>query len=375
MQMSRVLETAKIALHWDHILAPAHREAGKIQDDSWKGSAKKVAGLVLVAFSCALFGWEISALLFFNTGLYHLSRAYQKTFPINGTPIEEIGLSQEEIDRLNQLGIDTILKASTEGKKIGLIIGRDKNQPVPKEDGWLWVAGNIAGDPAALENRVDLQMDFSAEETIQKLEGMFDRVVVDISTLKFILGAWQKVAPLLKPLSSSELITETSTGCMGILFDIKDVQVDFPNGSISYPYSFQSKEMKENERLFQEWKDKVGETEFAKRKKDFLDNMEASERETLIGFGGEKELDLAFFYHILAEHYRNRYKANREATKVGVEHFRHDLKRLFDRVVVYDNAAPFPTRQGIGYGEKGSHFVLTGPTTRTKERRRVFEKL
>ena len=304
MEISRVLETSKNALHWDHVSAPP--------------------------------------------------------------PREEIGLSQEGIDRLNQLGIDTILKASTEGKKIGLIIGRDKDQAVPIEEGWLWVAGNIRGDPAILENRVDLQMNFSDEGTIQKLEGMFDRVVVDISTLKFIRGAWQKVTPLLKPLLSSELITETSTGCMDLLPDIQEVQVDCLNGSIEFPFSFQSREMKENRLLFQKWKDKVGEKECTKKKKEFLDNRVASMGGKLIGFRSEKECDLAFFYHILNENYPNRFNAKKEAEKVGVEQFRQHLGSLFDQVVVYDDATPFPTRQGIGAGEKRSHFALTGPKTRTK---------
>jgi hypothetical protein len=204
---------------------------------------------------------------------------------------------------------------------------------------------------------------------------MFDRVVVDFSTLKFICGAWQKIAPLLKPLSSSQLITETTKGCMGILFHTEDVQVDYANGSINYPASFVLKEERENQRFFQEWKDKVGETEFTQRKKDFLDNMEASNKKNLLQFGGEKQLDLSFFYHVLNEHYPNRFDKVREAAKIGVEHFRHYLKGLFDRIEIYDDTVPFPTRQGIGYGESGSHFVLTGPATRTKERRRVFEKL
>ena len=321
MQLSKVLETAQIAVHWDHLLAPTDPETGKIQDDSWKGMAKKVAGLALVVFSYALFGWEIASLLLFNTGLYHVGRAYQKTFSIEETPVEEPKLSQEEIDRLNQLGIDKILEASREGKKIGLVIGRCKHQPVPMQDGWLWVAGNIVGDPAVLENRVDLNMDFSESDTIQKLEGMFDRVVVDISTLKFIDGAWQRVAPLLKPLPSSDLITETTKGCMGLLPMIEEVKIDCAQGSICYPMSFSSKEMKNNDRLFQEWKDKVGEAEFAKVKGDFLSEMDASEKEDLMSYGGEKELDLAFYHHVLNKHYPNRFNAGREAAKVGAERF------------------------------------------------------
>ena len=311
MEISGVLETAKITVHWDHLLAPTNPDAGKVRDDSWRGMAKKVAGLALVICSYALFRWEIASLLLFNTGLYHVSRAYQKTLPVKETPHEEPKLSQDEIDQLNQFGIDTILEAATEGKKIGLVIGRDKDQPMPVEDNWLWVAGNIAGDPAVLEDRVDLQLDFNQLETMQRLAGTFDKVVVDFSTLKAISGAWASLRPLLKPLSTSQLITETVKGLIGIERLATDVFVDCPRGNFSISID-------------------------VALRKDFE-------------------------------------SAKNTARLEAVEKFRHYLKNLFDRVELYDDNAPFPTRQGC-HTEKASHFVLTGPARRTKERVRVFER-
>jgi len=315
MNVTRALETAKIAIHWDHIIAPTDPNSGKDQEISWKGTAQKIAGLVILTLSAALIGAVPTMILFSIAIPYYIYTAYEKTHTVSedegSSPVKQ-QLSEEEIEKLNQLGIDAILKASTEGKKVGLIIGRDKDQPVPVEDDWLWVAGNIFGDPAVLENRVDLQMDFNDSETIEKLKGLFDRVVVDFSTLKAIHSAWRFLRPLLKPLPESQLITELTKGICSITDMKRDVYVDVSEGN----YSF--------------------------------------------------SLDLCL-------------RPDAEKLKEGarleaVETFRHYLKSLFNRVEVYDNSAPFPTRQGC-HTEKAEHFVLTGPAKRSKERRKVFEKV
>ena len=372
MNVTRVFETAKIAIHWDHIISPTDPNSGKDREISWKGTAQKIAGLVILALSTALVGAVPTMILFSIAIPYYTYTAYEKTHAVSedegSSPVKQ-QLSEEEIEKLNQLGVGAILKASTEGKKVGLIIGRCKDQPVPVEDGWLWVAGNIEGDPAVLKNRVDLQMDFNDSETIERLEGVFDRVVVDFSTLKFIHGPWRFLRPLLKPSPESQLITEKLKGTLGIRFDLDEPYIDCAEGSICYS---PKKERAENGRLFQEWKDQVGETEFKRKKSNFLSKMDVSRKEELIRFGGEHALDREFFNHILNEHYPNRFNAQREAVKMGVEKIRHYLKSLFNRVEIYDNSAPFPTRQGC-HAEKAEHFVLTGPAQRSKERRKVFE--
>ena len=315
MNVTRALETAKIAIHWDHIIAPTDPNSGKDQEISWKGTAQKIAGLVILALSTALVGAVPTMILFSIAIPYYTYTAYEKTHAVSedegSSPVKQ-QLSEEEIEKLNQLGIDAILKASTEGKKVGLIIGRDKDQPVPVEDGWLWVAGNIFGDPEVLENRVDLQMDFNERETIEKLKGLFDRVVVDFSTLKAINGAWKFLRPLLNPTPESQLITELTKGVCGIEEMKRDVYVDASEGN--YFFSFK-----------------------------------------LCCRPNSKELQDGLKPEI-------------------VETFRHYLKSLFNRVEVYDNSAPFPTRQGC-HKEKAEHFVLTGPAKRSKERRKVFEKV
>ena len=363
MNVSRALETAKIAIHWNHFIAPTDPESGKDQEISWKGTAQRIAGIVILAISSALIGAFPTMMLFSVAIPYYTYTAYEKTAALaedQETPPAKQPLSDKEIENLNQLGIDAIKKANAEGKKVGLIIGRCKEQPVPVEKGWLWVAGNICGDPEVLENRVDLQMDFSEIETMNKLQDLFDRVVVDFSTLKFLDG-WRTFVPMLKDTPESQLVTETTKGCFGIGFDIDVVRVNCEQGSLQFPASFLMKERAENKRLFAEWKAQVGATESEEQKARFIEQMSASEKEDLIRFGGEEQLEKAFFHHILNKHYPNRYSPGQEAVREGVEKFRHYLGTLFNRVEVYDDHVPFPTRQGLGYAEKAAHFVLTGP--------------
>lgn len=315
MSVARALETAKIAIHWNHIIAPTDPNSGKDQEISWKGTAQKIAGLVILTLSTALIGAAPTMILFSIAIPYYTYTAYEKTHASStdekSPPVKQ-PLSEEEVDKLNQLGIDAILKASTEGKKVGLIIGRDKDQPVPVEDGFLWVAGNIVGDPAVLENRVDLQMDFNEPETVQKLQGLFDKVVVDFSTLKAIVGAWRFLRPMLKPLPESQLITELTKGICSIEDMKNDVYVDASQGNYSY------------------------------------------------------SLDLCLRPD--AEKFKE------YARLEVVEEFRHYLKSLFNRVEIYDDKTPYPTREGC-HTEKAAHFVLTGPAIRSPDRRKVFEKV
>jgi len=366
MQIAQLIETAKIAVHWDHILAPSDSNAGKVTDDSWKGTAKKVAGLVVFALSCFLIGPKSSFLLFAISGSYHSYHAYQKAqIKPEGPPPQE--LSDEEIDRRNQIGIDAIIKANEAGKKIGLVIGRCKNQPVPQEEGWLWVAGNIEGDPEILEGRIDLKMDFNQDETYSKLQGLFDKVVIDVSTIKFIRAQWERGKHLLKPLETSQLITEALSGCMGISPGVSGVDVDCRNAGISYSMDYLQKETEEGKQLFADWKSRVSDKELEAEKKACLEKHQG-----WIENEQDEKFENQFRYEILNKYFPDRYLAGREAGLEGMERCRHYLKSLFNLVELY-HGCPFPTREGIRYPEKEDFFVLTGPTEPSKERVRVFE--
>lgn len=233
MQISELMHATQIFVHWDHIWAPHDPQAGVVNEDSWMGLAKRVSGIVLFAISVKWINWKRSLLLFGLGGAYHFYCAVQKVPQKPDLPLPR---TQEEIGRMNQLGIEALIKASHSGKKIGLIIGRGKEQSVPQEKGWLWVSGNTDGEPEVRENRIHLQMHFFNDPAIQKIQRLFNTVVVDYSTFKSIsVPRWANLKELLKPENDATLITET-WGISGYAHD-EEIRVDVENGDFSLPMS------------------------------------------------------------------------------------------------------------------------------------------
>ncbi|WP_420422261.1 hypothetical protein [Simkania sp.] len=355
MSFLRLVEASKISIHWDHLLSPNDPNSGKELDTSWTGIAKKVAGLILFAFSCGLIGFKSSSLLFGVGGSYHFYQAYQKAQVIqpdssqSGETNKPDEVSHEDNTTYNESGIEAIHKASEAGKKIGLIIGREFSQPVPKEEGWLWVTLNIDGSPREpSESRIDLKMDFNEVEKVQQIEKLFNRVVVDWSTLKFLHdGPWHRCKDLLKPEETSQMIVET-------------------HGTVALKTESLRRELQENQQKYDEWKSGCSEEEIEKEKKAFFEQMSLEKKEQI-----EKNptyLDQAFVQHILDKHYPDRYSASKEAAII-----RHGLKSLFNCVELFHKTL-FPTREGDGIVPiEGNYFVLTGPTERSRERVKKFE--
>ncbi|CCB90212.1 hypothetical protein [Simkania negevensis] len=359
MQITVLLESAKVAIHWDHILSPNHPTSGKETSDSWLGTAKRVAGQAIFVYSTALVGFKTSLFLFAFGGAYHFYKAYQKiqvsendTTAVGDTHESE---NPEEVSQNNQLGIAAILKANEAGKKIGLLIGRDFNQPVPQEKGWLSVDGNIEGNPMKfdeLASRIDLKMDFDNIETIQKLKGLFDKVVVDFSTLKFLSKTRDDFHTLLKQQPSSVLIVETEC-------------------TVALNPSRLEKERSEDRRLFDEWKAKQTSAAIEDQKRVFSDQMDSTDKE--LNERDPTYCERAFKLHILNKHYPNRYRAAKEATCISQERARHLYKQHFNCVKLFHKTS-FPTRKGMGRGEVGTFFELSNPVGESsKERKRKFE--
>lgn len=97
MTFSNAVCAATIAMHWDHILSPSHPNTGKTTENSWTGTAKKVAGLIIFAISCGLIGFKPSLLLFGIGGTYHFYQAYQKTLSSNyETQNQKTGSASDE---------------------------------------------------------------------------------------------------------------------------------------------------------------------------------------------------------------------------------------------------------------------------------------
>ncbi|MCB1067691.1 MAG: hypothetical protein KDK56_05855 [Simkania sp.] len=124
-------------------------------------------------------------------------------------------LSEKLSDPLNVAVIEKINQAREEGKKVILVIGRHDAEPLPQdEENAVYIS--LDEQPRAIippaEGRLHLQMDFNSKHDFSPLHGLFDTVIVDFSTLKF-LDNWDILKPLLHPNPNSTLITELPTVC------------------------------------------------------------------------------------------------------------------------------------------------------------------
>lgn len=123
--------------------------------------------------------------------------------------------SEKLSDPLNVAVIEKINQTREEGKKVILVIGRHDAEPLPQDEkNTVYVS--LDEQPRSIvppaEGRLHLQMDFNSKHDFSPLHGLFDTVIVDFSTLKF-LDNWDILKPLLHPNPNSTLITELPTVC------------------------------------------------------------------------------------------------------------------------------------------------------------------
>ena len=113
--------------------------------------------------------------------------------------------------------INQIKEQQKKGLNLGLFVGRRDNQTLPQEKGWVWCSLDNAEITSSLENHLHLNMDFNNENEMQKIQGLFDKVITDYSVLKFLGNSpWFKLKYLLVDKSSAELITESWKGDNGL---------------------------------------------------------------------------------------------------------------------------------------------------------------
>lgn len=252
--------------------------------------------------------------------------------------------------------IEEIHKAAAKGMKIGLVIGREVDQPVPQQEGWLWVSGNLDGAPAILENRVHLQMDFNKDETCEKLHGLFDQVVVDTETLKFMSKPWSRFVSLLKVEPTSQLITER---LHAVTLDPKasEFRVDPESGTSYFTQEMMDREWEQEDEFYDEWESACSDEQWAALSEEFLSQKSPEDREYYEA--KEEEFYNDFRRHILDTFLPERFQCIPEARRLGIEAIKDYLPTLFENVELVENH-PYPTREGFDLS-KESYFVLTGP--------------
>ncbi len=105
--------------------------------------------------------------------------------------------------------------------KLGLYVGRRGDQTVPKEEGWKWISLDPLDYSEKLEEgrihfafRLGSQLNCFdnkfGDDLLNKMEGIFTKVMVDTNTLKFLGNdSWKDLHRYLKKEISSMLLCET----------------------------------------------------------------------------------------------------------------------------------------------------------------------
>lgn len=127
-----------------------------------------------------------------------------------------------------------IHQAKKDGYKVALFMGRGNLQTMPEEQGWKWFS--LDRDMEEGKNDHHLAMDFNDREAMKKIQKLFNKVVVDFSTLKFVDSPlWIRLKALLVPEPDSELITEASVG-YGFMY-ISEPDFSPMDGTMNLPMS------------------------------------------------------------------------------------------------------------------------------------------
>lgn len=207
-------------------------------------------------------------------------------------PNNDIIKSAYKIDEV----IAKIIQAKDEGVKVGIFLGRDNTQVLPQEEGWKWFSLDINLKEG--ETGHHLKMDFNAPAEMQKIKGLFNKAIIDYSTLKCFNKPWPTLVKLLQDDPDSSAICEARTNFMGstnlepVFLPMKATMILPRNNNYI-----------QERNHFEGWKKKVGEAEVAQRYQKFCQKNESSIA-NIAHWSKEQinqELELRFMREILKE--------------------------------------------------------------------------
>ena len=239
-----------------------------------KSSVLKIALKVSVCFTIAL---PLTVAMFLIRAAYRknyqfnvLSVKKQEQAPQNNlieTKVNEVQSGPAPITKSNNDAvIARIIKAKEEGLKVAIFMGRDNSQVMPKEEGWEWFSLDVMTEEGDTDHH--LQMNFNQPADITRIQGLFNKVISDFSTIKFYNNPWPTLHSLLESNEDSELITEGHSGCVGIL-NI-DQPAFYPRKlTLNKPMKDSTKHDQEEKKAFNQWKERVGEAIVSDNFKEF----------------------------------------------------------------------------------------------------------
>lgn len=191
----------------------------------------------------------------------------------NGISFEGISKTSEE--NFEQLKADTVEKsleetycletmikkiviATQNNQKICLFIGRTADEPLPLEENCTWVSGDkyLSKQPCSLEDRIHLLCDFTDELQLEKFHTLFDKIVIDQSTCKFLDGDFiSRFVKLLKKNEDSQLIFERTPYIGG--YPPQATECINRYSCVEIPCSFAMRDMDRDKEIFTEYQEQA----------------------------------------------------------------------------------------------------------------------
>lgn len=175
--------------------------------------------------------------------------------------------------------IARIKQARDEGKKVGIVLGRGNQQSVPEEAGWKWFSldESCHGDENLDRH---LHMNFNNLYDLPEFDQVFDKVIVDYSTIKFFNNPWVRLNKLLVKREDSELIVESYSGC-GTLTQDSEPKF-FPELlSRAIPAKGMLDFANQKQVNFDQWRNQLGVDEAQKRYEEYANRHLPEERAKL----------------------------------------------------------------------------------------------
>ncbi|MGH2611750.1 MAG: hypothetical protein ACRDFB_01720 [Rhabdochlamydiaceae bacterium] len=261
--------------------------------------------------------------------------------------------------------LDTVIEAittrsKTENLKVALFVGRDNSQPLPKEEGWLWVSLDCDMFEPSDDNRLHLKMDFNDSAVMSKINQTFNKVIVDRSVVKFFNTPWEVLPNLLVQEKDSELIVEACSGAIRYVDEqhIEDTLKNPNDLDMKFSFNLNTRRILRNN-LLQEWHADINENPileqaYANAKDSFLEQNPGKEVKDFV----EEHQDTL----------ERSYCLNQLTDTTGSH-----LKTLFNKVNLCHEYYPY--RELLTFKDPAVFWRMRSPTSQDVTAQEVLEKV
>ena len=255
----------------------------------------------------------------------------------------------EMVGKINQI--------LSEGKKACLFIGRTSSEALPPNDQKEeWISADIDrvnSGTESISGRIHLWIDCNQQDAIESLRGLFDRIVIDWSTIKFLNDDFAKRFSVMLRSPESSLIFESSSQCSG--GEVSERTFCKQLYRVSYPLDDLRSETKRRQNYIDEYYKLTSADQQQEDWKEFMETPIGklfAER----GFGKER-LEPNFISFMMKKAGMQRFVD--QCSKWGIEQLKSHLETLFEHVELHsEEPFPYPANwNGIGY------FLVSHPRT------------